>query len=523
MLSLKALREKAQRGNVIPMVFEMTSDTLTPVAACLRLALPRLESRGSGRAKTPHGGSFLLESVEGGDRLARYSFLGIEPYETLRIRDGQAWLERAGECRALTPEGAGPEGNPLRALGAYLSRFHAVEDPELPRFAGGAVGFVAYEAIRHLEKIPVRPPRSGEDEACLMLFRSLVAFDHVRHRLLLISNVITDRSKDLRRAHREAGDSIESMRERLLRLEDGAVTRAASGKSPVRRGRTPRIPTEGAMGRDAFCEGVRRLKRHIRAGDILQGVLSEQFSLPVRAEPFSIYRALRTVNPSPYMFYLNTGRDVVLGASPEMLVRVEGRTLETCPIAGTRPRGRTYEEDRRLERNLQASVKERAEHLMLVDLGRNDIGRVAAPGSVSVKNFMHIEYFSHVMHIVTSVQGRLRKTRSPWDAFSSCFPAGTVTGAPKIRAMEILADIEPVRRGPYAGAVVYHDFQGNLDSAITIRSLLVRPSSRSGGREAVVQAGAGVVADSRPEREWQEVLSKSGAMFEAIRLAENAI
>ncbi|MBI5884388.1 MAG: chorismate-binding protein [Elusimicrobia bacterium] len=503
--SLKDVRAALAGGHtVVPLVRELAADTLTPVAAFLRLA------RGEDR-------SFLLESVEGGERVARYSFLGARPAETLAVREGRALLRKPDGSESPLP------GEPLEALGRRLARWRAPREPGLPRFCGGAVGWVGYELAGRLE--PTARLRAAEgDEARLMVFQRAVAFDHARRRILLIANVAPDGQRtDL--AFREASDALDELEERLGRPEPppaGGERHAPPGTAvlcrqppPVRqgpgRGRGGRPRT--MLGDAAFLAGVARLKRHIRAGDIFQAVLSERFETPLRSHPFSVYRALRSLNPSPYMFYVSSGDETVLGASPEMLVRVEDGTVETRPIAGTRPRGRDEREDARLEASLRASVKERAEHLMLVDLGRNDVGRVARPGSVRVGSFMEVERYSHVMHLVSSVTGRLKAGLTPWDAFGACFPAGTVTGAPKIRAMQLVAGLEPRPRGAYAGAVVYCDFQGNLDSCIAIRSLFVK------GGLARAQAGAGVVADSSPRRELAEVKSKAAAVLEAVRLA----
>jgi anthranilate synthase component 1 len=484
-------RELTGATNVIPLVRDIPADTLTPVAAFLRLA-------------DRNSRSFLLESIEGGERVARYSFLGTRPFETLTVL--------RGVVRRRTEDGTESvlDGHPFWTLGESLGRYRAKPDPALPPFCGGAVGTIGYEMARHLEP-SVRLLEPEGAEADLALFRNVAVFDHVRHRVLLIANVVADGTRPLVVVYRSACDGLDEMEEALRRpsSEPRPRTKAAG---------TPPGPVSAAMGRGAFLEGVTRLKRHIRAGDIFQAVLSERFEMPLLATPLAVYRALRSVNPSPYMFLVGTRDDAILGASPEMLVRVEGDTIETRPIAGTRPRGATEDEDRRLERRLLASTKERAEHLMLVDLGRNDVGRVCRPGTVRVPFFMGVERYSHVMHLVSSVRGKLRRGVSAWRALAACFPAGTVSGAPKIRAMQILAEIEPVPRGPYAGAVLYRGFGGNLDSAIAIRSLVVRRVR--GTRMARLQAGAGIVADSDPAREYQEVLNKARAVEEAIRLAE---
>ncbi len=492
MKTLSEVRRELLGGvNVVSLTRELPADTLTPVAAYLRLA----------EGRTP---SFLLESVEGGESIARYSFLGTRPFETLTVRRG-AVLRRTedGSERVLA-------GHPFRTLGDVLDGYRARPSPGLPPFRGGAVGTLGYEMIRHLEPtVRLREPDGPEAE--ILMFRNVAAFDHVRQTVLLIANVVLEPRRPVSRAYRAACDALDEMEDRLRAPWSEARRRTVPAP------RRPHAPSL-AMGRAAYLDGVDRLKRRIRAGDIFQAVLAERFELPLRPAPLAVYRALRSVNPSPYMFLVGTEDDAVLGASPEMLVRVQGDAIETRPIAGTRPRGATEADDGRLERRLLASAKERAEHVMLVDLGRNDVGRVCRPGTVHVPSFMRVERYSHVMHLVSSVRGRLRRGVSAWDALGACFPAGTVSGAPKIRAMQLLSEIEPAPRGPYAGAVLYRDFGGNLDSAIAIRSMVVRRRGRE--RVARVQAGAGIVADSEPAREYEEVLDKSRAIREAIRLAE---
>ncbi len=452
------------KGKMRPIVRELPGDLLTPVGAYLRL-------RG-------RGPSFLLESGASSGGAARWSFVGAGPAEALAVTGGVA---RAGG-RALP-------GNPFGALGRYLERLRASSIPGLPPFAGGAVGWVGYEMVRHLEpstglKAPAGP------EARLWVFPDVVAFDHARSRIVLVSN----------------GGS-------LKRLDALAARLAAPLRERPRRGRPAAV--RPLMSRAAYEAGVRRLKGHIRAGDIFQAVLSAPFETETAAAPADVYRALRRLNPSPYLFLLEDEGEAWLGASPETLVRCQDGILETRPIAGTRPRGTSAEEDARREKDLCASVKEGAEHLMLVDLGRNDIGRVAAPGSVRVPVFRSVERYSHVMHLVSTVTGRLAAGKTAWDALASCFPAGTVSGAPKIRAMSLLGGLEREPRGFYAGAVVYRDYHGNLDSAIAIRSLCM---TRRGGRWLVrAQAGAGIVADSRPAAEWREVRAKAAAALAAVR------
>ncbi|HBL17354.1 MAG: hypothetical protein A2X36_11100 [Elusimicrobia bacterium GWA2_69_24] len=456
-----------------PLIRELPGDLLTPVAAYLRL-------RG-------RGASFLLESGASAGGAARWSFLGTGPMETLAVRGGEAVVRENGRERVIF-------GNPFAALGRRLAERSAALVPGLPPFAGGAVGWLGYEMARHLE------PRAGlatppGDEARLWVFPEVVAFDHARSRILLVSNLGSRRGLDAL--------------ERRLSLP-------ARAESAARRGAGVRA----LMRRADYEAGVRRIKQHIRAGDIFQAVLSAPFETETSAGPAAVYRALRRLNPSPYMFLLEDGPEAWLGASPETLVRCRQGDLETRPIAGTRPRGAGPEADALRERDLRASVKEGAEHLMLVDLGRNDLGRVARPGTVRVPVFRSVERFSHVMHLVSTVTARLRRGRTAWDALSAAFPAGTVSGAPKIRAMAILGELEPEARGFYAGAVVYHDFHGNLDSAIAIRSLSM--TRGPGGWRVRTQAGAGIVADSRPAAEWGEVKAKAAAALAAVRAAERA-
>ncbi|MBI2362270.1 MAG: anthranilate synthase component I family protein, partial [Elusimicrobia bacterium] len=412
---------------------------------------------------------------------ARWSFLGAGPAETLWVEGGKAFSSAAGEL----------PGNPFHALGRRLAESRAAALPGLPPFAGGAVGWLGYEMARHLEPSAGLSAPPG-DEARLWVFRDVVAYDHAHSRILLITNGGGPRALD-------------AMQRRLS---------APFKEAPAHRGGSAPRPL---MSRSAFEAGVRRLKERIRAGDIFQAVLSVPFEARTAAGPGAVYRALRRQNPSPYLFLLEDGDSAWLGASPETLVGCKEGRLETRPIAGTRPRGDTPEADASRRRELEASVKEGAEHLMLVDLGRNDLGRVARPGSVAVPVFRSVERFSTVMHLVSTVTGRLARGRTAWDALAACFPAGTVSGAPKIKAMGLLAGLEAAPRGFYAGAVVYADFRGNLDSAIAIRSLKMRRSGRLWSVRG--QAGAGVVHDSRPAAEWAEVNAKAAAVLRALGAA----
>lgn len=477
-LSFEQYERLSAGGGPVPVFREIPGDLLTPVSAFLAL--------GSG-----HERGFLLESVVGGERLARYSFLGRDPVATLEARGTRLYEHDASGTREVS-------GALFDVLRARLGpRCAAV--PELPRFTGGAVGYLSYDAVRLFEQIP---DRHGEENALLAsfsLYRSIVAFDHVSQRLALIAQA----EPGSRAAFEQAEAALERLEEDLHagpRLSAHASVPGALPQSPFRDGAGYRLAVE-------------RAKEHIAAGDIFQVVLSRQEVLECGLDPFSIYRALRTVNPSPYMYFLKDGDAAVAGASPEMLVRVENGRVETRPIAGTRPRGVSEAEDERLGQELLADPKERAEHMMLVDLGRNDVGRVCRFGSVAVPELMKIERYSHVTHLVSSVIGELAPGKDALDAVVATFPAGTLSGAPKIRAMEIIDALEPARRGLYGGALGYVDLRGNLDFCITIRTVVIEA-----GR-ATFQAGAGIVADSDPASEQLETEAKAGAMLEALRLA----
>jgi anthranilate synthase component 1 len=482
---LETIRGLAARnaGNLAPVFRDVPADLETPVSAFLKVA------RGE------H--SFLLESVEGGERLARYSFIGTEPYRILRCGP-----------YADPREGA----DPLVEIESEMSRYRLTHPKDtharsgLPRFTGGAVGFIAYDVVRHFEprvRVPEQDPL-GLPEALFMFVDNLLVFDHLKHVIKVVSHCRLD--GDVEASYRQACWRIDELARRLNQSLPaapyplGAPTHSEEVYSNV--------------GRERYLEMVRQCKEYIVAGDVIQVVPSQRLSRKTGAHPFSVYRALRTVNPSPYMYYLQMGDAYIVGASPEMLVRVDEGVVETHPIAGTRPRGIDSDEDEALEDELLNDEKERAEHVMLVDLGRNDIGRVSEPGTVRVGDFMVVERYSHVMHLVSRITGRLRQGLTAYDALRACFPAGTVSGAPKIRAMEIISEIEPDRRGPYAGAVGYFDFSGNMDTCITIRTVVMKDGVAS------VQAGGGVVYDSVPEAEYQETLNKARAMLLAIDQAE---
>ncbi len=492
--SFEEFVELARRGTFVPIVKEIMADLLTPVSAFLKIA--------------EHSDyAFLFESVEGGEQVARYSFLGKDPFLVLRSKGGKTIIDRSG----VTSESSEPFVPVLRRM---MAEFRAPFVPDLPRFTGGAVGFIGYDASAAFESAldgawsnaAWAKTQATEDDAGFMLFDTVLAFDHVKHRILVIANARVTADEDLNALYQFACAKIQFLERELER----SLSQTAPRRGPA--------PTVGSnVTRDRFEAGVRTIKEHIAAGDIYQAVLSQRFETKVDAEPFTVYRALRHVNPSPYMYFIRMGGLAIVGSSPEMLVRVEGRRVETHPIAGTRPRGRSDEEDLRLAEELKRNEKERAEHVMLVDLGRNDVGRVSEYGSVRVPQYMALERYSHVMHLVSTVEGTLAEDRDHLDALVACFPAGTVSGAPKIRAMQILSELEPTRRELYAGAVGYIDFAGNLDFCIAIRTITLRDGV------ARVQAGAGIVADSNPAAEYEETRDKARALLQAIEMAETEL
>jgi anthranilate synthase component I len=486
--SFDEFKDLARRGTFVPVCKEIVADLLTPVSAFLKVA--------------EHADyAFLLESVEGGEHVGRYSFLGKDPFLILRSREGRTIVERGG----VTSESHQPFVDTLRGL---MNDFRSPFVPDLPRFTGGAVGYFGYGAASWFEPVlgDLGASDDGSDHAGFMLFDTVLAFDHVQHRILIIANARITADEDLESLYQFACAKIEFLEREL---ERGLSRATHNGAAP--------LEFTSNHTRERFEEQVRAAKEHIAAGDIYQVVLSQRFEAEVDADPFTVYRALRHVNPSPYMYFIRLGAVSVVGSSPEMLVRVEGSRVETHPIAGTRPRGRTDEEDMRLAEELKRNEKERAEHVMLVDLGRNDVGRVCEYGTVRVPQFMGLERFSHVMHLTSIVEGKLADDRDRLDALVSCFPAGTVSGAPKVRAMQIIKELEPSGRGLYAGAVGYLDFAGNLDFCIAIRTVIM-----SKGR-AYVQAGAGIVIDSNPAAEFEETRDKAKALFRALELAQEGL
>ncbi|WP_447597878.1 anthranilate synthase component I [Nitrospira sp. Nam80] len=490
-LTTHDLKSLAQEGNLIPLYREILADYETPVSAF---------------AKIDHGPSaYLLESVEGGENWARYSFLGSGSPAMVHEDRGDLLLTSGTTSRRI-PSG----GNPLERLRELMQDYRPVAVPGLPRFVGGAVGYFSYDTVRTFEELPApRKDGLGLPDWAFLLTDTLLIFDNVSQKIKVVANaqVSSTKDRDIRRAYKEATDRIEGMIARL--------------KRPLRRIRSKRrrkpITFTPNMNQADFEKMVSRTKEYIRSGDVVQAVLSQRWQTQIHTTPFQLYRALRVINPSPYMYYLRIAGVELVGSSPETLVRCEDGKICVRPIAGTRRRGKTPEEDQQLARRLLADEKERAEHVMLVDLGRNDVGRVARKGSVQVETLMQVERYSHVMHITSQVTGDLDRDKTVYDVLRACFPAGTVSGAPKIRAMEIIEELEPARRGPYAGAVGYFGFSGNMDMCINIRTIVIK------GRQAYIQAGAGIVADSNPEHEYEETCNKARAMMKAIELAEQGL
>ena len=483
----KEFARLAQNATLVPVVKSVMADLLTPVSAFLAVA--RQEPR-----------AFLLESVERGERIGRYTFVGARPYMWVQTQGPEVWLHR----------GKRPERRPgsiLTVLKELLREHRPATFPGLPPFTAGAVGYFAYDAVRQLENIGNHAKDDLSLPDCvLMFFDRLLVFDHLLHQIHIIASVDVSRDSP-KRAYQRAVRDIEHLEKKL-----------ASGPGPaswkkLRTSTRGKLRIHAATSPGRFLKSVDRCREYIAAGDIFQVVLSQRLDFTPGAAPFDIYRALRAVNPSPYMYFLRMGDMHVLGSSPEMLVRVSGHKLEYRPIAGTHPRGGDEAEDEEFEKAMLADEKERAEHVMLVDLGRNDLGRVSEYGSVKVRDLMYVERYSHVMHIVSALEGKLRGELDALDAFAACFPAGTLSGAPKVRAMQIIEELEPVRRGIYGGSVLYADFAGNLDSCIAIRTLLMK------GKKAFLQAGAGIVADSDPEREFQECMNKARAVLRAVEMA----
>jgi anthranilate synthase component I len=482
----------AARGfNLIPVCREVAADLETPVSAFLKTA------RGDY--------AFLLESVRGGEKWGRYTFLGSEPATVVRARGERMELIKPGRAVEVRPV-----KDPFEGLKDEVKRFRAPQLDYLPRFFGGAVGFLAYDIVRYFERLPNAPADDlGVPDLCLMFTDTGLMFDNVRQTLKLIANVALEDFGSTREAYRSALSKIDEVASRLK----GPAPLPSLGEAAPAVNATADLRIVSNLTREAYMANVIRAKDYIAAGDVIQVVPSQRFEAPLPAHPFNIYRSLRAINPSPYMFYLRLGDHTLVGASPEVMVRLEGREITLRPIAGTRVRGANEAEDLALERELLADPKERAEHVMLVDLGRNDVGRVAKVGSVEVTELMVVERYSHVMHIVSNVRGELNDGLDAFDAFRATFPQGTVSGAPKIRAMEIIDELETVRRGVYAGAVGYFSYTGNMDTAIALRTILIK------NNRVYIQAGGGIVADSDPGAEFEESVNKARAMVRAMGAA----
>ncbi|GFE61461.1 anthranilate synthase component I [Geobacter sp. AOG2] len=478
----------SQKGNLIPVYREIMADMDTPVTAFKKLDDGRF--------------SFLLESIEGGEKWGRYSFLGSSPSRIIRSKGNTVEILEDNVTTTVTTD------DPLDSIRTLLARFSPVEVEGLPRFFGGAVGYLGYDMVRHFEHLPTEKPAALDAyEAYFLVTDTIVIFDTMSQKIKVVSNAHLDGDITPEEAYRQAMDKIETIISRLRTPLSPTATITSCEPVELRSNVT----------RENYEAAVEKAKEYVRAGDIIQVVPSQRFSGRLSAEPFDVYRVLRTLNPSPYMFFLRLDDTVIAGASPEVMVRKEGNRVELRPIAGTRPRGATPQEDARLAEELLDDPKERAEHVMLVDLGRNDLGRVCSTGSVSVSELMVIERYSHVMHIVSNVQGRLDEGHDAFDVVRATFPAGTLSGAPKIRAMEIIDELEPVRREIYGGAVGYFSFSGNMDLAITIRTLVIKDGM------VHLQAGGGVVADSDPAAEWQETVNKAMAARRAIEIAEKGL
>ncbi len=501
-LSQAEFLQLSKKGNLIPVYREIMGDLDTPVSAYYKLA-----------AQDDY--AFLLESVEGEEKVARFSFLARRPEVVLQSKADHYSITH---CRTgdVTVGQLSARETPLTVIRNIMRRYKFVQIPELPRFCGGMVGYLSYDVVRHFERIP---EHTADDlrlpDTYLMLAKDLVIFDHLRHRMKVISCVEVDpgaaestKIRKYRQAMRVIDGLIGELRQPLPEPKNKI---GRKGKKNVE------LQIHSNMDEPTFQEMVRRAKRDIRAGEIIQVVLSQRFQVKLKTDPFNIYRALRALNPSPYMYCLKFGGIQIIGSSPELLVRCEDGIVETRPIAGTRPRGKDEAEDERLAADLLADEKEKAEHIMLVDLGRNDLGRVCQKGTVHLSEFMSIEKYSHVMHIVSNVRGKLKKGMDDFDVLQAAFPAGTVSGAPKIRAMEIIEDLEREQRGPYAGCIGYFSFSGNLDTCITIRTIVTHKN------KAYIQAGAGIVADSVPKKEFQETMNKARAQIMAIELAHHQL
>ena len=490
--SLEEFKEKSKSGNLIPVYKEILADLDTPVSAYLKI-------RGGSH-------SFLLESVEGGEKWARYCFLGCDPSMIVKSKSGRLTIERNGVKEDRPVAG----GNPIEEIKTILSSYRPVEVEGLPRFSGGAVGFIGYDMVRYFETLPDSTENDLQvPDQLFVITDTLLVFDNVSQTIKIVSNALVE-DDDLDGLYRKTLAKIDALEKKLRgKSPDFPVSQKNNGRGE--------LELKSNFKLDDYKSAVHKIKQYIVDGDAIQVVLAQRLQFDIATDPFNIYRALRTINPSPYMYYLEFGDLQVVGSSPEVLVRLEGDKAEVRPIAGTRWRGKTEEEDRQLEKDLLSDAKELAEHIMLVDLGRNDLGRIAETGSVEVNDKFTVERYSHVMHIVSNVRCKLKQGLDCFDVLKAAFPAGTLSGAPKIRAMEIIDELEPTRRGLYGGAVGYISFSGNMDAAIAIRTLLIK------NKIAYLGVGGGIVADSVPDREFEETMNKGRALLKAIEIAERGL
>ncbi|MGH7884116.1 MAG: anthranilate synthase component I [Thermodesulfobacteriota bacterium] len=480
--------KKLDKGNLIPVWEEILADYDTPVSAFRKIDSSEY--------------SFLLESIEGGEKWARYSFLGTNPSVIFRSKGSDIEIIEKGKVSKFS-------GNPIDALRDLLSKYKPVISNDIPRFHGGAVGYFSYDTVRFIEELPeIGGDELGLWDSLYMITDSVLVFDNINHKIKIIANAYVPNKKNAESEYKIAAAKIKELKEKLQKGIDKKFLSSASVNS------NKKAELESNFEPEQYKKAVLKTKEYIKSGDIIQAVISQRWKTDLKVDPFDLYRALRILNPSPYMFYLKMGDQTIVGSSPEVMVRVEGSRIENRPIAGTRPRGKNKKEDTQLERELLADPKERAEHIMLVDLARNDLGRVAEVGTVKVDELMIIEKYSHVMHIVSNVVADIKEGKDAFDVIKATFPAGTLSGAPKVRAMEIIEETEPSRRGAYGGAIGYFSFSGNMDSCITIRTFVIK------NNKIYIQAGAGIVADSVPETEYEETVNKVKALIKAVELAE---
>ncbi len=489
--SFEEFKKNAAQWNLIPIYAEILADLETPVTAFAKVA-----------GDDPH--AFLFESVVGGEKWGRYCFLGSNPSLIFRSKNGRCQISRNG-----VDDPPMESDDPLNELRELMKEYRPAPTPGLPRFYGGAVGFLSYEMVRYFEKLPENAEDDLHlDDACFMVTDTMLIFDNVAQKIKVVSNAHLD-GRELEEVYRSACDKITQL---IEKLKEPSRLQPLDTRDPIK---LPALEFDSSFKKEDFEKAVLKAKSYIKEGDIIQVVLAQRLKLQITAEPFDIYRWLRTINPSPYMYYLRMEGMQIVGSSPEVMVRLEGDKVELRPIAGTRPRGKDEAEDRALAKDLLSDEKELAEHIMLVDLGRNDLGRVAKNATVEVNELKTIERYSHVMHIVSNVRGVIQEGKDAYDVIAATFPAGTVSGAPKVRAMEIIDEFEPIRRGPYAGAVGYIGFSGNMDTAIAIRTLVIQDK-----KTAYLGVGAGIVSDSVPEKEFEETMNKGRASLKAIEMAE---